>query len=79
MCPDTTFAYNFASGWGISAVLRVVKRDNEHVDTASGETEKWQFTGLGDVRLAGRCQFPDATPSPASTHAKNSTAPVFRS
>lgn len=60
-----TFAYNFASGWGISAVLPVVKRDHEHIDTASGETEQWQFTGLGDIRIAGRYQFPIGAKDPA--------------
>jgi hypothetical protein len=55
-----TFDYNFASGFGLSAVVPVVKRDHEHIHNHHGQQlpEEWEFTELADVRLAGRYQFP---------------------
>jgi hypothetical protein len=55
-----TFDYNFASGWGISAIVPVIQRDHEHIHNHHGAQlpEEWSFTGLGDVRIAGRYQVP---------------------
>jgi hypothetical protein len=33
-----------------------VDRQHTHVETATGETEKWSFSELGDVRVMGRYQ-----------------------
>ncbi|HZP89238.1 MAG TPA: hypothetical protein VFB54_20695 [Burkholderiales bacterium] len=54
-----TFDYNFASGWGVSAVIPVVKRDHEHIHNHLGAQipEEWNFTELADVRITGRYQF----------------------
>lgn len=54
-----TLDYNFASGWGVSAVVPVVRRDHEHIHNHHGAqlTEEWEFTELADVRVAGRYQF----------------------
>jgi len=54
-----TFDYNFASGWGVSAIVPVVSRDHEHIHDPQGAAtfEEWQFTNLGDIRLGGRYQF----------------------
>ena len=60
-----TFDYNFASGWGVSAIVPAVKRDHVHIDNNSGDVEQWQFTNLGDIRVAGRYQFPLGSPDPA--------------
>jgi hypothetical protein len=60
-----TFDYNFASGWGVSAVVPVVKRDHLHIETDTGEPEQWRFTNLGDIRVAGRYQRQLGTADPA--------------
>lgn len=54
-----TFEYNFASGWGVSAVLPFIKREHEHIHNHHGQQlpEEWDFSGVGDVRIAGRYQF----------------------
>jgi hypothetical protein len=51
-----TFDDNFASGWGVSAIVPVILRDHEHFDTDAAQLEQWDFTGLGDIRVAGRYQ-----------------------
>jgi hypothetical protein len=55
-----TFDYNWASGWGVSAIVPVIKREHEHIHNHMGEAipEEWNFTALGDIRVAGRSQFP---------------------
>lgn len=60
-----TFDYNFASGWGVSAIVPVVKRDHVHIDNDAGEVEQWRFTNLGDIRVAGRYQLQPGTADPA--------------
>ena len=62
-----TLDYNFASGWGISAVVPVLDRQHEHIHNHHGEQipEKWDYTELGDVRVVGRYQFPLGTPDAA--------------
>ena len=63
-----TFDYNFGSGWGMSAIVPVVKRDHSHIDNDSGELEQWNFTSLGDIRVAGRYQFPLESQHSAHAH-----------
>lgn len=53
-----TFDYNFGSGWGLTGIIPVVKRDHSHIDNDSGNLEQWNFTALGDIRIAGRYQRP---------------------
>ena len=55
-----TFDYNFASGWGVSAVVPGLDREHEHIHNHHGERipEKWDYTELGDIRVVGRYQFP---------------------
>jgi hypothetical protein len=62
-----TFDYTFASGFGVSAVIPVLKRDHEHIHNHLGEEipEHWNFTELGDVRITGRYQFPLETDDPS--------------
>jgi hypothetical protein len=63
-----TFDYNFASGWGVSGIVPVVKRDHKHIENEEDGTrtpEEWDFTSLGDIRVAGRYQFPVGTQDPA--------------
>jgi hypothetical protein len=59
-----TFDYNFASGWGASAVVPVVQRDHRHIanDAGTRTPEEWDFTSLGDVRVAARYQVPLSAP-----------------
>jgi hypothetical protein len=59
-----TFDYNFGSGWGVSAIVPFVKRDHSHFDNDAGELEQWDFTGFGDIRVAGRYQFQPGSPNP---------------
>ena len=58
-----TFDYNFASGWGVSAVVPVLDRKHEHIHNHHGAQipEQWDYTELGDIRVVGRYQFPLAT------------------
>jgi hypothetical protein len=62
-----TLDYNWASGWGLSAIVPVVRRDHEHIHNHHGEAipEAWDFTDLGDIRIAGRYQLPVGKPDPA--------------
>ena len=54
-----TFDYNFGSGWGVSLILPVLQREHQHIHNHHGQalTESWDFSGVGDVRLAGRRQW----------------------
>jgi hypothetical protein len=62
-----TFDYNWASGWGVSAIIPVIKREHEHIHNHQGVPipEEWDFTGLGDIRVAGRYQFKIGAADPA--------------
>ena len=62
-----TFDYNFASGWGVSAIVPVIDRRHEHIhnDPGGAMPEEWDFTGLGDIRIAGRYQFAVGAADPA--------------
>jgi hypothetical protein len=58
-----TLDYNFASGFGVSAVIPVVQRDHEHIHNHHGAQipQEWDFTELSDIRVTGRYQFPLGT------------------
>ena len=62
-----TFDYNWASGWGASAIIPVIKREHEHIHNHHGAAipEEWDFTALGDIRVAGRYQFEAGTANTA--------------
>jgi hypothetical protein len=62
-----TFDYNWASGWDVSAIVPVVKREHEHIHNHIGEAipKEWNFTALGDIRVASRYQLPVGTIDPA--------------
>ncbi len=66
-----TFDYNWSSGWGITGIVPVVQREHEHIHDPQGEheLENWNFTGLGDIRIAGRYQLPLST----EDHARQQT------
>jgi hypothetical protein len=54
-----TVDYNFGSGWGMSLIVPLLKREHEHIHNHHGQqlTEAWDFSGIGDVRVAGRRQW----------------------
>ena len=62
-----TFDYNWASGWGVTAIVPGIKREHEHIHNHHGEAipQEWDFTALGDIRVAGRYQFPVGAANPA--------------
>lgn len=55
-----SFSHTFSSGWGVSVVAPVVDREHDHIHNHHGAQfpERWDFTELGDVRIAGRYQLP---------------------
>jgi len=62
-----TADYAFDEAWSVSAAVPYVERYHKHVDLATGKTETWHFTELGDVRMLGRFQPGDhAVPSTAA-------------
>lgn len=54
------YSRNFASGWGFSLVLPLVRRDHVHIHNHHGVplVEQWNFREPGDVRVMGRYQAP---------------------
>lgn len=57
---------------GFSLVVPWVDRAHEHVHNHRGEriVESWKFSGLGDMRLTARYQFPAAASDPEGTRAR---------
>jgi hypothetical protein len=51
-----TLDYNFGD-WGVSLVVPLVQREHEHIHRDEGELEAWDFSGVGDVRVAARRQW----------------------
>ncbi|HYD68784.1 transporter [Azospirillum sp.] len=51
-----TVDHAFSPNWGVSLQLPVVSRDHEHIHNHHGArlNEAWDFTKLGDARVAGR-------------------------
>jgi hypothetical protein len=48
------FDYNLADGWGLGLQLPWASRSHLHTDTATLEGERWNFSELGDARVALR-------------------------
>lgn len=54
-----TFDYSWAPEWGVAVMVPSISREHEHiVNAAMAEpmSERWDFNGLGDVRVIGRYQ-----------------------
>jgi hypothetical protein len=51
------FDYAFNANWGAGITAPVANRDHQHIDTATADFERWNFTEIGDVRVLGRYQF----------------------
>ena len=64
-----TLDYGISEALGISVILPWVERDHRHIHNHEGapEPEAWNFSGLGDLRIAGRYQFPATTTDPLAT------------
>src|SRR4029078_12582409 len=58
-----TLDYGISEALGISVILPWVDPDHRHIHNHEGapEPEAWNFSGLGDLRIAGRYQFPATT------------------
>lgn len=60
----------FSANWGVNVSLPVVDRFHQHIhndpDTGDKETETWDFSSLGDMRVLGRYQFASHTHDDAS-------------
>ncbi|HSC74640.1 MAG TPA: transporter [Pseudomonadales bacterium] len=56
---QTTLDYASGKGWGVSVSVPVVSRNHDHVhnEDTGPESENWDFTELGDVKVLGRLQL----------------------
>lgn len=54
-----TLDYGFSNNWGVAVIVPWIDREHEHIHNHHGEQipESWNFSDLGDVRVAGRYQF----------------------
>lgn len=46
--------YDFSPRWGVAVALPVLARTHDHIDTASGDLNRWKFTGAGDLMVETR-------------------------
>ncbi len=53
----TTLDYTFSKNWAVSVSVPVVGRSHSHIDNATGENEKWDFTKISDTRVLGSYRF----------------------
>ncbi len=53
----TTLDYAFSRNWTASVSAPAVSRSHSHIVNATGETEKWDFTKIGDTRVLGMYRF----------------------
>ena len=53
-----TLDYGFSDQWGVSTIVPWIDRQHDHIHNHHGEKllESWDFSDLGDVRVAGRYQ-----------------------
>jgi hypothetical protein len=53
-----TLDYGFSDKWGVSAIVPWIDRQHDHIHNHRGAKllESWDFSDLGDVRVAGRYQ-----------------------
>jgi hypothetical protein len=63
----TTLDYAFSKNWAVSVSAPVISRSHSHIDNATGETEKWDFTKVGDTRVLGFYRF-DNEKNPVVSH-----------
>jgi hypothetical protein len=51
--------WNLAPDWGVSITLPYVDREHLHFHNHRGAVlpERWDFRGLGDMRVLGRYEF----------------------
>jgi hypothetical protein len=52
-----SFDYAFNARWGATVTAPVSDRQHQHIETATAEFERWDFTKLGDMRVLGRYQL----------------------
>ena len=64
-----TLDYGISEALGVSVIFPWVDRAHEHIHNHRGEPEleSWNFSGLGDMRVVGRYQFPPTTTDPQVT------------
>jgi len=64
-----TLDYGFSEALGVSVILPWIDREHEHIHNHEGEPEpeRWQFSGLGDMRVVVRYQFAATTMDPQAT------------
>jgi hypothetical protein len=60
--------WNLAPAWGVSLTLPYVDREHVHLHHHRGEVliERWDFRGLGDMRVLGRYEFAASVADPAA-------------
>lgn len=51
-----TLDYTFNENWGVALSAPFVSRDHTHILNDTQETEAWNYSRLGDVRVIGRYQ-----------------------
>jgi hypothetical protein len=61
-----TLDYGISEALGVSVILPWVDRQHRHIHDHEGEPEPeaWSFSGLGDLRIVGRYQFPVTSTDP---------------
>ena len=66
-----TIDYGFSEALGVSVIVPWVDREHEHIHNHQGEQEleRWQFSGLGDMRVVARYQFPAMVTDAQATRA----------
>jgi hypothetical protein len=53
----TTLDYAVSKSWAVSVSAPAISRSHSHIDNATGDTEKWDFTRIGDTRVLGMYRF----------------------
>ncbi len=51
---NTRLDYDFSPRWGVGITLPFFARTHDHIDTASGDLNRWKFTGVGDLMVETR-------------------------
>jgi hypothetical protein len=73
-----TFDYTFNADWGVAVTVPVVDRSHEHIHNHRGAQllDRWNFTGLGDVRVLARRQWMSENPTNSTVSFYGLTAGV---
>ena len=53
----TTLDYAVSKNWALSVSAPAISRSHSHIDNATGDTEKWDFSKIGDTRVLGMYRF----------------------